>query len=76
LRAVIELNPSALKQAALLDVERRLTGKRSELHGIPILLKVTGQDYLVRYMLSIAFRTISPQLQPKARQDPVLRKRE
>ncbi|KAJ7889613.1 amidase signature enzyme [Mycena leptocephala] len=39
LRAVIELNPSALKQAALLDVERRLKGKRSELHGIPILLK-------------------------------------
>ncbi|KAJ7026769.1 amidase signature enzyme [Mycena alexandri] len=39
LRAVLELNPSALKQAALLDAERKLTGKRSELHGIPILLK-------------------------------------
>ncbi|KAJ6469163.1 amidase signature enzyme [Mycena vitilis] len=39
LRAVLELNPSALKQAALLDTERKLTGKRSELHGIPILLK-------------------------------------
>ncbi|KAJ6472347.1 amidase signature enzyme [Mycena vitilis] len=39
LRAVLELNPSALKQAALLDRERRLTGKRSELHGIPVLLK-------------------------------------
>ncbi|KAJ6526754.1 amidase signature enzyme [Mycena capillaripes] len=39
LRAVIELNPSALKQAALLDVERRRSGKRSKLHGIPILLK-------------------------------------
>ncbi|KAF7354246.1 Amidase signature enzyme [Mycena venus] len=39
LRAVIELNPSALKVAALLDLERRYTGKRSELHGIPILLK-------------------------------------
>ncbi|KAJ7120177.1 amidase signature enzyme [Mycena epipterygia] len=39
LRAVIELNPSALKQAAALDIERKLTGKRSELHGIPILLK-------------------------------------
>ncbi|KAJ7820741.1 amidase signature enzyme [Mycena olivaceomarginata] len=37
LRAVIELNPSALKVAALLDLERRYTGKRSELHGIPIL---------------------------------------
>ncbi|KAJ6532413.1 amidase signature domain-containing protein [Mycena capillaripes] len=39
LRAVLELNPSALKQAVLLDDERRLTGKRSALHGIPVLLK-------------------------------------
>jgi amidase len=39
LRAVLELNPSALKEAALLDAERKLTGKRSEMHGIPILLK-------------------------------------
>ncbi|KAJ7481931.1 amidase signature enzyme [Mycena latifolia] len=39
LRAVIELNPSALKEAALLDVERKLLGKRSSMHGIPILLK-------------------------------------
>ncbi|KAJ7432101.1 amidase signature enzyme [Mycena galericulata] len=39
LRAVLELNPSALKEAALLDSERKATGKRSELHGIPILLK-------------------------------------
>ncbi|KAJ7177615.1 amidase signature enzyme [Mycena filopes] len=39
LRAVIELNPSALKQAALLDAERKVDGKRSEMHGIPILLK-------------------------------------
>ncbi len=41
LHAVIELNPSALKQAALLDLERRYSGKRSELHGIPILLKAS-----------------------------------
>ena len=39
LRAVIELNPSALTQAAALDKERKRTGKRSLLHGIPILLK-------------------------------------
>ncbi|KAJ7487269.1 amidase signature enzyme [Mycena galericulata] len=39
LRAVLELNPSALKEAALLDAERKLSGKRSEMHGIPILLK-------------------------------------
>lgn len=42
LRAVIELNPSALKQAEVLDIERGRTGKRSDLHGIPILLKVNG----------------------------------
>ncbi|KAL4264252.1 Amidase signature (AS) superfamily protein [Pleurotus pulmonarius] len=39
LRAILELNPSALKQAAFLDRERKLKGPRSALHGIPILLK-------------------------------------
>ncbi|KAI0366541.1 amidase signature enzyme [Pilatotrama ljubarskyi] len=39
LRAVIETNPSALRQAAELDFERRLIGARGPLHGIPILLK-------------------------------------
>ncbi|TFK84305.1 amidase signature enzyme, partial [Polyporus arcularius HHB13444] len=39
LRAVIETNPSALKQAAELDAERRANGARGPLHGIPILLK-------------------------------------
>ncbi|KAF8878101.1 amidase signature enzyme [Infundibulicybe gibba] len=39
LRAVIETNPSALSQAAALDKERKRSGKRSLLHGIPVLLK-------------------------------------
>ncbi|KIK52738.1 hypothetical protein GYMLUDRAFT_179802 [Collybiopsis luxurians FD-317 M1] len=39
LRAVLEMNPSALEQAAALDAERRRSGKRSLLHGIPVLLK-------------------------------------
>lgn len=39
LRAVIEMNPSALAQAKALDLERKLSGPRSPLHGIPILLK-------------------------------------
>ena len=39
LRAILETNPSALAQAATLDEERKKSGKRSELHGIPILLK-------------------------------------
>ncbi|OSX56752.1 hypothetical protein POSPLADRAFT_1050447 [Postia placenta MAD-698-R-SB12] len=39
LRAIIETNPNALKQAAELDEERRSKGARGPLHGIPILLK-------------------------------------
>ncbi|KAI0704182.1 amidase signature enzyme [Cerioporus squamosus] len=39
LRAVIETNPTALQQAAELDNERRASGLRGPLHGIPILLK-------------------------------------
>ncbi|KAI0049504.1 amidase signature enzyme [Auriscalpium vulgare] len=39
LRAVIETSPSVLSQAAVLDAERRKTGSRGPLHGIPILLK-------------------------------------
>lgn len=39
LRAVLELNPSALSQASALDHERKIKGKRGPLHGIPILLK-------------------------------------
>ncbi|KAF8753007.1 Amidase signature enzyme [Rhizoctonia solani] len=39
LRAVIEINPKAIQQAASLDNERKKGRKRSPLHGIPILLK-------------------------------------
>ncbi|KAF8062472.1 amidase signature enzyme [Lyophyllum atratum] len=39
LRAVLEINPSALKAAAALDLERKEKGPRSALHGIPVLLK-------------------------------------
>ncbi|ARA92544.1 amidase [Rhodothermaceae bacterium RA] len=37
--AVIELNPEALEIAAALDEERRASGPRGPLHGIPVLLK-------------------------------------
>ncbi|KAI0752555.1 amidase signature enzyme [Daedaleopsis nitida] len=39
LRAVIETNPSAMEQAAALDLERSRSGRRGPLHGIPILVK-------------------------------------
>ncbi|KAF4612718.1 hypothetical protein D9613_011815 [Agrocybe pediades] len=38
LRTVLELNANALNEAAHLDEERSKSGKRSPLHGIPILL--------------------------------------
>jgi amidase len=37
--AVIAVNPDALKIARSLDAERQVTGPRSPLHGIPVLLK-------------------------------------
>ena len=39
LRAIIETNPDALAIADALDTERRATGPRGPLHGIPIALK-------------------------------------
>ena len=39
LRSVIEVNPDALRIAAALDQERRRSGARGPLHGIPVLVK-------------------------------------
>lgn len=39
LRAVITFNPKALETARALDAERQAKGKRSPLHGIPVVLK-------------------------------------
>src|SRR5206468_11868999 len=39
LRAVITVNPKALDTARALDAERRTKGRRSPLHGIPVVLK-------------------------------------
>jgi len=39
LNSIFHLNPRALEDARALDTERRLSGKRSPLHGIPVLLK-------------------------------------
>ena len=37
--AIIHLNPEAREQAQALDEERRQTGPRGPLHGIPVILK-------------------------------------
>ena len=39
LRSVIEVNPDALAIADALDAERRASGARGPLHGIPVLIK-------------------------------------
>jgi amidase len=39
INAVITLNPKALDEAKALDAERKITGPRSAIHGIPIVLK-------------------------------------
>jgi amidase len=39
LNAVLRINPHALDDARALDAERRTTGPRGPLHGIPVLLK-------------------------------------
>ena len=39
INSIIQLNPNALETAKALDIERSLSGPRSPLHGIPVLLK-------------------------------------
>jgi amidase len=39
IRAMISINPNAVKDAKVLDKERSKTGPRSVLHGIPIIIK-------------------------------------
>src|SRR5262245_3812223 len=39
LNSVLRLNPRAVEDARALDTERRASGRRTPLHGIPVLLK-------------------------------------
>ena len=39
INSFLTINPNALETAAALDKERQLTGSRSPMHGIPVLLK-------------------------------------
>lgn len=45
LNAILTRNPEALAQARALDAERKRTGKRSLLHGIPVVLKDNYDTY-------------------------------
>ncbi len=45
LNAVLTLNTKAVEQARALDAERKATGKRSPLHGIPVVLKDNFDTY-------------------------------
>jgi amidase len=62
LHAVIELNPDALQIADELDRERRISGPRSPLHGIPILLKanIDTSDKMVTSAGSLALAKHRP----------------
>ena len=68
LRAVMDMNPSAIKEAEALDLERKLAGLRGPLHGIPILVKDNiatvaseGQTSLLSLLsLSLLMLRLSP----------------
>jgi len=62
LNAIIELNPDALSIAAMLDKERKSTGPRGSLHGIPILLKdnIATADKMQTTAGSLALVGIKP----------------
>jgi amidase len=45
LNTVITLNPKALELARALDAERKAKGRRSPLHGIPVLIKDNFDTY-------------------------------
>ena len=62
LNAVIELNPDALKEAALRDMERKTNAVRGPLHGIPILLKDNiGATPMANSAGSLALKDFRPQ---------------
>jgi amidase len=63
LRAVLEINPDAIKIAGELDAERKDKGPRGPLHGVPILLKdnIDTADRMTTTAGSLALEgTIAP----------------
>jgi amidase len=62
LGAVLEVNPDALAIAEALDAERKATGARGPLHGIPVLLKdnVATADRMQTTAGSLALVGVKP----------------
>ncbi len=63
INSIIELNPDALSIAAALDKERKLSGPRGPLHGIPVLIKdnVATADKMETTAGSLAMVGVKPQ---------------
>ncbi len=62
LNAIVEVNPDALEIARSLDEERRLSGPRGPLHGIPVVLKanIDTADRMHTHAGSLALATHRP----------------
>jgi len=62
LRAVIEINPEALEIADRLDAERRTSGPRGPLHGIPVAIKdnIDTRDLMTTTAGSLALEDSVP----------------
>jgi amidase len=62
LRSVIEINPEALAIADALDAERKATGPRGPLHGIPVLIKdnIDTADRMMTTAGSLALEGAKP----------------
>jgi amidase len=62
LRSIIEVNPDALAIADSLDAERRSSGARGPLHGIPIVIKdnIATADRMMTTAGSLALMGVKP----------------
>lgn len=62
LRSVLEINPDALAIADRLDAERKKTGPRGPLHGIPVLIKdnIATADGMTTTAGSLALAGVRP----------------
>lgn len=62
IQALINVNPNALQVARMLDAERRSSGPRSPLHGIPVILKDNfNTNDMPTTGASIALKDLRPQ---------------